>query len=732
MKRNQKIILISAISLIALLNLNSLKVPLYFDDFSVITEALKIDNLSLKNLYNVSMKGITKNRPFSNFTLALNYYFSNGPNPFQFHLINITIHILCFLFVFLFTKELLALPSVPQRYRSKSLPVALISSFLWAVHPIQTQSVTYIVQRMTSLCTLFYFMCLYFYLKARISRKPFFYALSGLSFLFALGSKEIAATLPAAVLLIEWIFFKLDRKKLLVMLLIFIISFTLISYLFIGKQLKGTVQSLKQNKYSNRDFSISERLLTEPRAFVHYISLVIFPFYDRYILDYDFKVSRSLFSPMTTVFSLFFVLGTILIAFLALKKNKILSFCIFSFWLGHLIEGSIFNLEIAFEHRMYMPSVFLILIIIAIFVDLSEKNIGIKKYLTIFLAILIIYLGVNTYLRNDLWIDPVRFFTHNIKKAPHNYRPYHNLGVTYGIKGEYNLGLDYFSKALSLNKNSSITHFGIALCYFNLKDYEKSISFYLKTLEMNLKVPDVYINMGISYFKLNKHEDGFKTFLEGLKMYPKNSKLMVSVGSSYYYTIQQLGNDASQMLEKYGINEAKAFELLESAYLLGNRDKDIFANLPPAYVKKAKNDKSREKQSELLKIAETIMLEGFKKYPDDEDLRNNLIGIYIVSGKWRDALNLPGLTKNDLNKLTIFLLNNNQFNDALDVINKTQGKFGLDQVIEFNQAICFYFIGDEEKAIQIFKRIFDTTNNDKIKFQANYFIQEWQKKHVRK
>jgi len=133
------------------------------------------------------------------------------------------------------------------------------------------------------------------------------------------------------------------------MILVAIIFFLSISYLFVGDHLKGTIHSLLQNKYSNRDFLITERLMTQPRVFIHYISLTLFPFYDRYILDHGFNPSRSLISPLSTLFGSIFILMTIFIAFLYSKKNPILSFCIFSFWLGHSIEGSILNLEIAFE-----------------------------------------------------------------------------------------------------------------------------------------------------------------------------------------------------------------------------------------------------------------------------------------------------------------------------------------------------------------------------------------------
>jgi len=208
--------------------------------------------------------------------------------------------------------------------------------------------------------------------------------------------------------------------------------------------------------------------------------------------------------------------------------------------------------------------------------------------------------------------------------------------------------------------------------------------------------------------------------------------MLVKVGSIYFYTVQKLGNRGRELLEKYGIIESKAFEFLESAYLLGNKEKDVYANLPPAYVKKAEKEENREKEIELINRAEKILKEGLEIYPEDDDIRNNLVGIYLIKGNWRDALNIEGLTKEDLVKLSLFLLNKSKFNDALKVLKMAQIKFGMDQVIEFNQAIGFYYLGNEEEAINTFREIFKTTSNTATKFQADYFIKEWEKKHAQK
>ena len=735
MNKRQKILLFSALVLVLAVYINGLKAPFYFDDLYVV-DSLRIDNLSLKSLSQAAFHSMVKNRPLANLTLALNYYFTKDKvaGTFPFHVFNVGIHLACFIFIFLLLKAILALPAIPERYRDKAFPLALAAALVWAVHPIQTQSVTYIVQRMASMCALFYFMSLYFYIKARTGRrKLIFYASSGLAFLLALASKEIAITLPLAVLLVEWLLLRGDKKKILAVTLIFVLFFAGGAYIFMGEQLKGMAHILKQNKYENRDFLISERLLTQPRVFVQYISLVLFPYYDRFILDYDFKISRSLVAPITTLLAVLFVLGTIVAAFLVRRKNPLIAFLVFAFWLGHAVEGSLLNLEIIFEHRMYLPSAFLILALAAAASDAARK-INLKKTVGFaLLGILLLYLGINTILKNEYWNDPVRFFTHETHKSPGNYRSYHNLGVAYASSGKIETALPYFHKALSLNPKSAITYHSIGQCYYVSEDYKKAIPFYAKALQMGLRHPLTYINLSLCYIKTNELEEAAKAILEGHKKLPGNREIAARVGALYYFFAQELGRKGRDIMEKEGgINEARAFFLLETSYRLGNRDKDTYANLPPAYIENYRREPNPAKRVELMAKAKAVALEGVRQFPGDADLRGNLVGLYCLTGEWQEALKLRDLSKDDLNKLTVSLLGGERFKEALEVVKKAEVTYGSDQVLEFNKAICFFYLGDGENAVQTFKRIQAATSNELIKVQSQYFIEEWKKKSVQK
>jgi hypothetical protein len=109
-------------------------------------------------------------RPAACLTFALNYYFG-GLDVFGYHLVNILIHLFTAIFLFLTIFHTLNLPSLQSKYAAHAYSLALLSTVLWAVNPIQIQAVTYIVQRMASLAGMFYIICVYLYLKGRTAQK---------------------------------------------------------------------------------------------------------------------------------------------------------------------------------------------------------------------------------------------------------------------------------------------------------------------------------------------------------------------------------------------------------------------------------------------------------------------------------------------------------------------------------------------------------------------------------
>jgi hypothetical protein len=253
------------------------------------------------------------------------------------------------------------LPHLKEKYGGISYRVALFGSLIFISHPIQTQSVTYIVQRMASMAGMFYLLSMVLYIKGRLfsGRVKYVYFLGMiLSYLLGVFSKENVAILPLFIVLYEFYFFQnLDLshrgKKILILLGGILLGLLAFGVILWGKR----YIELSITGYQYRTFTLSERVLTQFRVVLYYLTLLIYPHPSRLNLDYDFPISKTIFDPLTTILSIFIITGVIGYSFWVAKKRPVLSFFILWYFGNLVIESSIFPLEMVYEHRLYLPSV---------------------------------------------------------------------------------------------------------------------------------------------------------------------------------------------------------------------------------------------------------------------------------------------------------------------------------------------------------------------------------------
>ena len=137
-----------------------------------------------------------------------------------------------------------------------------------------------------------------------------------------------------------------------------------------------TVITKIMQEYERREFTLYERVLTQFRVMVRYLSLIIFPHPARLNLDYNFTISESLFAPITTLFSVIFIFSSIIFAVFVRNRYPLISFCIFWFYINNIIESTVIALEIIFEHRVYIPSIGVIFMIAVLLFRFAEKDLG--------------------------------------------------------------------------------------------------------------------------------------------------------------------------------------------------------------------------------------------------------------------------------------------------------------------------------------------------------------------
>jgi protein O-mannosyl-transferase len=481
----------------------------HLDDYSNIINnpAVHISDLSPNSLFraagllqspNTTTDTSIRFRPIAFITFAINWY-AGKDQPAGYHAANIFLHILNAAILFIFVQSLFHTPNLSGYCEGDVQNIALLTTVLWAIHPIQTQAVTYIVQRMTLLGTLFYLSGMFCFVYGRICPKKWLrlwlYSGSFFCLLLALGSKENTVIFPLSIALVEIVFFKnlsieTQRKTCLYIVISSIIVTGILSVLVALSTMSHPLAFIDRMS-AVRSFTMTERLMTESRIVIEYLSQIVYPLLTRFSIEHSVTISTSLLDPITTLTSIAFISGLLALSFFLLRKMPILSFSILFYFLNHLIESTIIPLELVFEHRNYLPSTF-------IFFPVAAAGIkGLRYYQrmrrqTMFLFCLtlitmfLIVLGVTTHLRNQAWTSEKTLWEDAMRKAPLSARPYGRLAWYYEGNGQYNTALGLYESSLSkqwTNPSSAcITLSNMARIYSVQQNYEKALVLYDRSI----------------------------------------------------------------------------------------------------------------------------------------------------------------------------------------------------------------------------------------------------------
>jgi tetratricopeptide (TPR) repeat protein len=429
--RNHKpfFIFLLCMLLTALVYLPGLSGDYMFDDMSNLlgNPALNIDSLDSEQIARaaLSMKSGELRRPVSMASFALNRYFF-GVSPFSHKLINLIIHLLTGAGLFLLARQIVSAwrrgrAHEPSQNVIQWLPV--IVAGIWLVHPLNLTSVLYIVQRMTSLSSLFMVIGLCLYMTGRLNRLDGRHGLAfmlGGFFLFgalAVFSKETGILLPLYILVLELTLFRfrasngrLDRQ-----VTAFISLCVLLPLLAGTLYLAGNLDRFAN--FTGREFSMTERLLTESRALVFYLKMALLPSVQALGLYHDdFVISKGLYDPPSTLYSLLALGALLLTAILLMRKLPLVSLGILWFFAGHALESTLLPLELVHEHRNYLPVFGIILALSSLIASLPVKRLSPVIHVGAPLLLLLLF-GSTTWLRSTQWSDNIN---HSVYEARHH------------------------------------------------------------------------------------------------------------------------------------------------------------------------------------------------------------------------------------------------------------------------------------------------------------------------
>ncbi len=421
--------------------------PLMVDDWPQLMPIINdINNDNWTTQYKqfiLSNSGVLR-RPISMMTFIFNAA-TSGKDIWHWKLTNVLLHTLCGLSIFVTTKLLLSFNN--RNNKKNILYLSSIISLTWLLHPLHVSTVLYLVQRMTILSTLFTMCALTCYLygfKNELNSRSGVIALlvSTLIFLpLALFSKENAALFPIYILLLT--LYVINTKNItitqlpktlkiyniLMLLLVLLGLFVLLHYR----------EPLIFNSYNSREFTILEHLLTESRVLIYYMTLIISPlpsnmgfFHD------DFIISKNLLNPPETLISIISIASLIYMSVIKFKNHSIAGFGVLFFLASHLLESSIFPLEIAFEHRNYIGMWGLI-------ITLSYLLTIIKYNEYIFITILLLLSSLTLY-RSSLWKNSNIMYPYMLSIHPHSKRLNIIHAQTYASAEKYDTALNYLTE----------------------------------------------------------------------------------------------------------------------------------------------------------------------------------------------------------------------------------------------------------------------------------------------
>lgn len=454
-----------------------------FDDFVNLLENpdIKIDSINTVSLLKAWGSGFSGplGRPLSMLSFGLNYYFHQF-DPYYFKLVNVFIHLANGLVIYLIIDTLFSFKGRFYLEKRKSQTLALIVSLLWLLHPLNVSGVLYVVQRMNQLSCFFTLLGVYFYTKFRSHDKPYsivWIVISFASFGFlACLSKENGILLAPILLLIESTFFSFSssRKSSYISLVaLFILTTALPLILFTIYAL--TNPEFITKAYELRQFDLSQRLLTESRILWFYISQILLPNTQNFGFYHDdIALSTSFFDPATTAIAVFsIVLLALASSYQIIKRPSIWAFGIIFFLVGHSLESSVFGLEIAYEHRNYLPSVGLLLIPSYYLFDYFHAEGGRKIIFTTFI-LFFSYCSWTTFNRAQEWGNPGLSKILEAQRHPDSARANLEAGYYYTYLNSesqveasrnYKLAYEHFTKASELAKYETFGLIGLIILH---------------------------------------------------------------------------------------------------------------------------------------------------------------------------------------------------------------------------------------------------------------------------
>ncbi|MFT4268159.1 MAG: hypothetical protein QM586_13220 [Xenophilus sp.] len=422
------------------------------DDVNILqNSSLKIKNGEGPEFWAAAVSGHAGplGRPVALLSFALNYYWAGAFNPFQFKLVNLVIHLINAILVGCLAQSICRVIFRDQEIKpEKGAPWAgWTVAALWALHPLNLTGVLYAVQRMTSLCTLFGLAGLVIfvwyrgatYSVVKLKRPLVWGAICAVGvaccLLLSLLTKESGALFAPLLLWAEWCVFRFRYGGAEIRLRGWrlrpaVAWAVVLAVAYVG--ICRVPSMVGAEAYANREFTLTERGLTEARVLVFYLRMLVFPANSQLSLYHDdFELSHSLLSPPATLvaFAILFLITAA--AWLLRRRFGVLLFGWGWFLISHALESTIFPLELVYEHRNYFA---IIGPLLAVPVAMGRADVGRHgRLMGLGLLCYLALLGFITHVRSLQWSNTIDWAALEAENRPASMRAGYEVARVYMI-----------------------------------------------------------------------------------------------------------------------------------------------------------------------------------------------------------------------------------------------------------------------------------------------------------
>lgn len=512
---------------------NSITAPFIFDDLHSIA-----GNPTIRHLWPVwsalspPPSGGVGGRPMINLSLAVNYALG-GFDVRGYHATNLAIHIFAGLALFGIVRRTLRQPNMSGRFGAAAEPLALATVLIWVVHPLQTESVTCVIQRSESLMGLLYLLTLYWFIRGATSLAPSgWYTLSVAACLLGMASKEVMVSAPLMALLYDRTFvsgsFREAWSRRWRVYLALASTWILLGYLVAVTGTEG----------GQRGFGTSvawwEYALTQFRVIVRYLYLSVWP--HPLVLDYGAGLARHVAEVVPhAILILLLLVGTAI----ALWRRPAIGFVGAWFFAILAPSSSIVPLitQTVAEHRMYLPLAAVdSLVIVGVFM-LGRYLLGRRQTLLRVVGwglgcALVFLLAILTIRRNSEYCSELRIWQDTVNEYPNNPRAQLNLGLALFQASRIREGIERFEEAVRLKPDYAEAHNDLGNALLEVGRVQDAIVHFKQALRLTPKNSFTHNNLANALLAAGKPEEAMKEHEEAVRLEPNNPHTQRILGNA--------------------------------------------------------------------------------------------------------------------------------------------------------------------------------------------------------